>query len=140
MCDAIVDALPAGRDEVDKEREVVDAGMPLGDDVSFDALEAAYDLVHEAAHLGEMPGAGAEVVADSFLDRVGEPGFELGRCRGERFDRGARPFERRVERCGVGSLVEALLGACDHVFIHGGDDTNWGGWTSTSSSTTCRRS
>ena len=77
--------------------------MPLGGDVALNALEAADDLVHEAAHLGEVPGARPEVVADPFLNRVGQAGFELGRRCRESFDRRSGAFEGCVERRGVGA-------------------------------------
>ena len=41
-------------DEVDEQREVVDAGVPLGEQVALDALEPADQLVHQAADLGEV--------------------------------------------------------------------------------------
>src|SRR5436190_1876426 len=114
--------------------------MPFGEGVALDPLQPPDHLVHEPAHFGEMPRAGAEVVTDPFLDRVGEPGLDLGGRSGERLNGGAGALERCVERRGVGGLLESLLRACDGVFIHGGDDTNCGGWTSTSSITTCRTS
>ena len=136
----LLDAAPAARDEIDEERQVVDACVPLGEGVPLDPLQPADDLVHEAAHLGEVPRARPEVAADAVLDRFGQARFELGRRRRERLDRGARPLERGIEVGRLGACLEPLLGAGDRVFVHGGDDTNCGGWTSTSSTTTFRRS
>ena len=44
---ALFDAPPARRDEVDEQREVVDARVPLGEDVSLDPLEPADHLVRQ---------------------------------------------------------------------------------------------
>ena len=118
--------------------------MPLGEDVALDPLEPADDLVHQAAHLGEVTGARPEVLAEPVLDRLGQAGLEAGRRRGERLDRAPRALERRVERGRVGAaggrVLDPLLGAGDRVYIHGGDDTTGVGWTFPSSTTTCRRS
>src|SRR5882672_3133363 len=35
----LVDAAPPGGDEIDEQREIVDARMPLGQEVALDALE-----------------------------------------------------------------------------------------------------
>ena len=50
-----VDALPAGRDQVDEQREVVDAGVPLGEHVALDPLEPAEHAFDQPAHLGDLP-------------------------------------------------------------------------------------
>ena len=52
----VADALPAGRDEVDEQAEVVDARMPLGEDVALEPLEPANRLVQQAADLGQIAG------------------------------------------------------------------------------------
>ena len=51
----LVDALPAGGEEVDEQPEVVDARMSLGEHVAFEPLEPAERLVQQPAHLGELP-------------------------------------------------------------------------------------
>ena len=72
----LLDAPPARGDEVDEQGEVVDARVPLGEDVSLDPLEPADDLVRQAAYLGEMTGARPEVLAKPVLDRLGQARFE----------------------------------------------------------------
>src|SRR3954469_9916093 len=61
---ASVDALPAGRDEVDQEREVVEAGAPLGEQLRLDVLEPANGLAGQPAHLGHLAGDGQRLGAD----------------------------------------------------------------------------
>ncbi len=118
----LVDAAPAGGDEVDEEREVVDAGVPLGEHVALEPLEPADELVHQAAHLGEVAGDREHLLAQAVLHRVadagGEAGLELCRGCGERLDLLARPLERRVDR---GRLGAALGGTGDplHRALHG---------------------
>ena len=116
----LLDASPPGGDEVDEEGEVVDAGMPLGEDVAFDSLEPADDLVGQAAHLGEMARHGQHLLAEPVLDRVADPRgqarLELGRGRRECLDLKPGPLERRVDARLAGSLArlrevrEALKG------------------------------
>ena len=89
------------RDEVDEEREVVDACVPLGEQVALDPLEPADQLVHQAADLGEVAADRADLRAQPVLQRVADAArqrrLELGRGGGERLDLLARPLERRVE-------------------------------------------
>jgi len=129
---SVFDAAPAGGDEIDEKPEVVDPRMPLGEEIAFDPLQAADHLIHQATHLGEMAGARPEVLAQSVLDRLGQPRLELRRRRGQCLDRAPRPFERSFDRCGIDSsgrrVVEPLLRAFDGVEIHGCDDTTRCGW------------
>ena len=115
-------------DEVDEEREIVDARVPLGEQVAFDPLEPADQLVHEAADLGEVAADRHHLRAEAVLHRVADAGrqrrLELGGRRRERLDLVARPLERRVERgrldpSGSG-LVDAGLRPLDRVGIHRG--------------------
>src|SRR5262245_66101199 len=62
--EADVDAAPAGGDEVDEEREVVDACVPLGHEVVLEALEAADRLSGQPAHFGELPAHRGGLGAD----------------------------------------------------------------------------
>jgi hypothetical protein len=98
----IVHRLPAGCDQVDEQREVVDACVALGLDVAFDPLQSPDHLVHQAAHLGEMPRARAELVAqadsDGLLDLDRQRRLERVGGRGEPFQRLACPPERRIHR------------------------------------------
>ena len=108
-----VDAAPAGRDEVDEEREVVDARVPLGEQVALDALEPAEQLVHQAAHLGEVARDRQDLRAEAVLDRVADAcrqrRLELGRRRGERLDLVARALEGGVDLRGLDAAVGGLL-------------------------------
>ena len=144
MREPLLDAAPAGGHEVDEKPEVVDARVPLGEQVALDPLQAADDLIHQPANLGEMAGARPEVLAQSVLDRLGQPRLELRRRRGQRFDRVPGPFEGRFDRRGIDppgrGLVEPLLRAFDGVEIHGCDDTTRCGWMSQSSTTSFRKS
>jgi hypothetical protein len=49
-----VDAPPTGADEVDEKRKVVDAGVPLGEDVALEAFEPTNGLVEQSADLGDV--------------------------------------------------------------------------------------
>src|SRR4029079_1050539 len=93
----LLDAPPAGGDEIDEQGEVVDARVPLGEDVSLDPLEPADDLVRQAAHLGEVTGARPEVLAESVLDPRGQARLEAGRRRGKGLDGVACALQRGVE-------------------------------------------
>jgi S-adenosylmethionine:tRNA ribosyltransferase-isomerase len=122
----LVDAAPPGGDEVDEQGEVVDACMPLGEQVAFDALEPADQLVHQAAHLREVAcdrkHLCAQTVLDGVADARGQRGLELCRRDGERFDLVARALERGVHLrrldatlCG---LLNAGLRASDRFGVH----------------------
>jgi len=98
----LVGGAPAGADEVDEQCEIVDTGIPLPEQVGLDPLQPADDLVHQAAHLGEMLCARLEVLAQAVLDRAGEAYLHDVRGRGQRFDLRARPSERSFELSGIG--------------------------------------
>ncbi len=118
--------------------------MPLGEEVSLDPLEPADDLVRQAPHLGEVPGARPEVLAETVLNRLGQADLEAGGRRGERLDGVSRPFQRRVERRRVraagGGVLDPLLRAGYGIHVHGRDDRTRVGWISRSWTTSCRRS
>ena len=124
-----LDAAPAGADQVDEECEIVDARVPLREEVALDAFEPADDLVHQAADLGEVPADGADLLAQAVLQRFADPAregrLELGGRGGERLDLLARPLERRVDLRRLDPsarrLVDPLLRALDRVRIHRGE-------------------
>jgi S-adenosylmethionine:tRNA ribosyltransferase-isomerase len=124
----LVDTAPARRDEIDEEREVVDARVPLGEEVSLDALEPAEQLVHEAAHLGEVACDGQDLGPQSVLDGIADASrqrrLELCRGSGERLDLVAGTLERGVDLRGcdapVGGLLQAGLRALDRFGVHRG--------------------
>jgi hypothetical protein len=49
-----VDATPTGADEVNEQRKVVHAGVPLGEDVALEAFEPTNGLVEQSADLGDV--------------------------------------------------------------------------------------
>ena len=118
--------------------------MPLGENVSLDPLEPADDLIRQPPHLGEVPGARPEVLAEAVLDRLGQSGLEAGRRRGQRLDGVPRALQRRVERGRVraagGGVLDPLLRPGYGLHIHGRDDRTRVGWISPSSTMSCRRS
>ena len=50
-----VDASPAGADEIDEEREVVDAGVPLREHVALEPLQTRDHLIEEPPNLRDVP-------------------------------------------------------------------------------------
>ena len=125
--EALLDAPPAARDEVDEQREVVDARVTLGEEVAFDTLEPPDHLVHQAADLREVPADGGDLRAEPVLQRVADAGregrLELGGGCRERLDLLARAFERRVHGRRLdpsgGRAVDSRLRAFDRVCVHG---------------------
>ena len=126
LAEPLVDGVPAGRDEVDEQAEVVDARVALREDVSLEPLEPPEHLVHQAADLGELaserPRCGGDALLDRGADLLREPGLELGRGGREVLETLARACENRVDvgRLGppIGGFCEALPSALDDVLIH----------------------
>jgi len=122
----LVNAAPPGGDEVDEQRKVVDARVALREQIGLDALEPAEELVHQAAHLGEVAGDRQHLCTEAVLHRVadacGKRRLELGRRGSERFDLVARPLERRIDLSGLDAacrgLVEPRFRACDCLGVH----------------------
>jgi len=86
----LVHALPAGRDEIHEQGEVVDPRVPLGEEVALDPLEPPDRLVEQAADLGDVARdgkhLGTETVVDGRADALRERGLELRGGGGERLD------------------------------------------------------
>ena len=105
--EAFIDTTPARADEVDEECEVVDARMPLGEEVALDPLEAANRLVQEATNLGDVPcdgeDLGTDAVANGGAHVLRDRHFELGGGDGQRLDLSARTLERGLDRGRLGS-------------------------------------
>ena len=127
----VADALPAGRDEVDEQGEVVEARMPLGEDVPLEPLEPANRLVQQAADLGEVAGdrqhLGAQAVVHRGADLLRQRSLEL-RCRlGERLDLRPRALQSRLDlgRCDPprGRFRDPGLGPLECLFVHGREDS-----------------
>ena len=144
-----VDALPARRDEVDEQGEVVDARVPLGEHVALEPLEPADRLVQQAADLGEVAA------------RPGAPRRGGRRARRRRSSPAAFPRAAAVASASASICVRARssaasssagaalpggrlrdpgLGPFECLLVHGEEATLRIGWTRPSSTTTCRRS
>src|SRR5439155_22847507 len=113
--------LPAGRDQVDEQREIVHTRVPLGEQVALEPLEAADDLVLEPAHLREVAHARAEMLAQAVLDVHGKPRLQLGSRLRQRLQRLTGPLEggvdgRRLDPA-FGCLLEPFPRAFDG-FVH----------------------
>jgi S-adenosylmethionine:tRNA ribosyltransferase-isomerase len=124
----LVDSAPAGRDEVDEQSEVVDARVALGEEVAFDPLESADQLIHQAAHLREVTGDRKHLSPQAVLHRVsdarGQRRLELRRREGERLDLVARALEGGVDLGGLdatrGGLFDARFRAGNRFGVHPG--------------------
>lgn len=125
-----VDAPPTGGEEVDEEPEVVDACMPLRENVALESLEPAEQLVHQPAHLGELAadrtGFGRDTFLDGLADLRRQGRLELPRRRREIFETPPCALQGGLDIGGVGapvgSLCEALPCALDRVLIHRAQD------------------
>ena len=151
MLDALeplADAPPARRDEVDEQCEIVDARVPLGEDVAFEPLEPADHLVEQPADLGQgapdREHLGAQALVHGGADLLGQRALELRRGCGERLDLDARALERGFQ---LGRSDPPGRGFRDPRFrpfecplVHGQEATLAVGWTPPSSTTTCPRS
>ena len=105
--EAFIDTAPARADEVDEECEVVDACMPLGEEVALDPLEATNRLVQEATNLGDVPCDGEDLGTDAVpyggTHVLRDRHFELGGGDGQRLDLSARTLECGLDRGRLGS-------------------------------------
>ena len=143
-----VDAAPAGADEVDEKREVVDARVALGEEIALDPLESADRLVQQAADLGDVARDGKDLrshaVAHRCTDVLGKRRLELRGGGRQRLDLAARALERGLDRRWLGpagrGVRDALLRPLECLGIHGREATLLAGWTRPASSTTFRPS
>jgi S-adenosylmethionine:tRNA ribosyltransferase-isomerase len=124
--EACVHAPPAGADEVDEEREVVDACVALGEEIAFQALEPPDRLVQEAADLRDVAGDGEDLRPQTVTNRDADMGgyrrLELGRGRRERLDLLARALQGGFDRGGLGTsrccVGDPLLGSLECMCVH----------------------
>jgi S-adenosylmethionine:tRNA ribosyltransferase-isomerase len=124
--DPRVDAPPAGRDQLDEQREVVDARVPLGEDLLLYPLEAMDDVVEQPADLGQVSSdhgdLAAEAVVHGVADALGQPGFELGRHAHQRLDLRACALEgsfKLLRSTSRASRLDVALGAFQGFVVHG---------------------
>ena len=68
--EALVHRAPLAGDQVDEEREVVDARVPLGEQVGLEPLEPADHLVREALDLGEPARDRRRLLAQAVAERA----------------------------------------------------------------------
>ena len=138
---------PARRHEIDEERQIVDAGVSLGEQVSLEPLEPAYRLIQETADLGNVPRdrehLDAEAISDGRADLFRQRALEFRGCLRERLDLNARARERRLElyrRHPSGRRVrDPRFRSLENLFVHGREATLRVGWTRRNSSTSCLR-
>lgn len=127
LLETYVDTLPSGADEIDQEREVVNASVPLGELLAFETLEPADRLVEKPADLCDVPGdwknLRAKAVPNCVANLDWDRRLELRGCYGERLDLAARALERSFERRGLGparsSVRDPLFGSFQCRAVHG---------------------
>ena len=109
-----VDALPAGRDQIDEQGEIVEPCVALGNQVLLESLEATDRVVEETLDLAEIPRDRKHLAAEAFLDRLTHAVRQcaLERLGGgaERLDLLARAAQSRLEPT---LFVPTLAGRCD---------------------------
>ena len=129
--EALVDAAPARRDEIDEDREVVDPRIALREERLLEPFEAAKRLVHPAADLGEAArdrnDLARDAVAHRRRDLLRQRRLEIVCDLRETHHLGPRSLERRVEPC-PGDAFRPRLGdpvPCpfECLFVHGAKAT-----------------
>ena len=113
--------------EVDEERQVVEARVPLGDQLLLEPLEPPDRVVEQPLDLAEVPRHGKHLAAQALLHRLADPlrqrRLERERRGAERLDLLARAPERRLEPPflvpALACLRDALLRPFQCLFIHG---------------------
>jgi len=101
--------------------------VPLGEQVSFESLEASNGVCGQSAHLREMLRDRQNLLAEAGLhrlaDAVRERRLELRGGLGEGLDLVAGPLERGLDdrRLGspLGGLPQPLVRPLDREWIHG---------------------
>ena len=122
---ACVDVLPARRDEVDEQCQVVHARVPFTRQIGLDLLEAADDLVHQSAGLGEVSPHRPCLLAHGVTDLGRERFCQRRRCGRQSFDLLARSHDERLERGGFRPLVEPRTRSLQRAVVHVGQRYRW---------------
>src|SRR5262249_10819893 len=120
-----VDALPAGRDEVDEQGQVVDARVAFGEQVALERRKPSKHLVHQAADLGEIAADRLRLAAYRLLHLARQRLLERSRCGGKRLDLPACSAEEGVQRHPVRALLDPLLCALDRGVVHALGGYRW---------------
>jgi hypothetical protein len=109
--ESTLDTAPARCDQLDEEREILDAGGALRAEIALQVLKASDRLGRKPAHLGDVAGYREDFVAEGVFDRAADTlrhgRLELG-CRG---GEGLEGLARALERAVDGSLVVPLAHA-----------------------------
>src|SRR5687768_13627236 len=121
-----LDGAPAGADQLDEDRKVLEALAPFGRDLGLEGFDAADHLAGEAAHLGNVPGDGQDLRAHALLDGGAEAlrndALELGRGLRERVETCLGALEGRFQvgprRPFLAGLGDPSSGAFERVAIH----------------------
>ena len=124
--EALVDALPAGRDQIDQQGEVVEAGVAFREQVALHALQTADRLPGQPAHLGDVAADGdgllGQPLADGLADLARQRRLDLRGEVGECLDLLPRAPERRLDVARVdatlGGRRQTLLRTLDRGFVH----------------------
>ena len=144
----VADALPAGRDEIDEQAEVVNARVPLGEDVALEPFEPANRLVQQAPDLREVAADrqhfGAEAVVHCGADLLRQRSLELRRRFGKPLDLCPRALQSCLDlsrsHSSRGRIRDAGLSPLERLLIHGWEDTVPTGWRRQFSTTSFRPS
>jgi S-adenosylmethionine:tRNA ribosyltransferase-isomerase len=99
--------------------------VPFARQVRFDVFEAADDLVHETAYLGEVSPDRPRVLAHDIADLCWKRFFQRGRRCGQGVDLLARPQHERLERGGIRTPVEAGTRLFQRTVVHVGQRYRW---------------
>jgi hypothetical protein len=120
--EARVNALPTRGDQVDEQRQVVDARVTLRLRVALECLETPNHLVRQASDLREVAPDGQDLFAQAVLNGVfdarGQRLRSLGSGLREELEVPPRPLEHCIERHSIYTLLDPLLCALDRALIH----------------------
>jgi len=122
-----VDASPPGAHQLDQEREVIHTRMTLGEQLTFESLQATDRLVEQATDLGDVErdreDLRSQSVSDCGVDLRRNRGLEAGGDDRERLDLVAGALESSLEQCRFraagGRLGDPLHGPFESTFVHG---------------------
>jgi S-adenosylmethionine:tRNA ribosyltransferase-isomerase len=125
--EAVVDALPSARHQLDDERKVVDARIALGKQLLLNSLQPAVGLVGQPFDLRQRTSHREYLAAHALPHGVSDTGgklqLELHRGGRESLDLRSRAIERRLQSCRLEAAVprrrDALAGSFQRLFVHG---------------------